>query len=95
MRFSNRLYPARRASALTSRTVRQTFQPVAHSRMKTKTADKRERRVSHRDRRVIAAGELTDDEVALISTAEVPAELSRSGSPARQRRGGQIHLCLR
>jgi hypothetical protein len=32
------------------------------------------KRLRRRDRRVIAAGELTDEEVALIAKAEVPAE---------------------
>ena len=31
-------------------------------------------RLKRRDRRVIAAGELTEDEIALIAKAEVPAE---------------------
>jgi prevent-host-death family protein len=31
-------------------------------------------RLCHRDRRVVRAGELTDEEVALIAEAEVPAE---------------------
>ena len=31
-------------------------------------------RLQRRDRRVVAAGELTDDEVARIALAEVPAE---------------------
>jgi prevent-host-death family protein len=31
-------------------------------------------RLSRRDRRVLRAGELTDEEVALIAKAEVPAE---------------------
>ena len=31
-------------------------------------------RLRRRDRRVIAAGELTDEEIALIAEAEVPAE---------------------
>ncbi|RJF80719.1 type II toxin-antitoxin system Phd/YefM family antitoxin [Oleomonas cavernae] len=31
-------------------------------------------RLKRRDRRVIRAGELTDEEIALISKAEVPAE---------------------
>ncbi len=31
-------------------------------------------RLKRRDRRVVAAGELTDAEVALIASAEVPAE---------------------
>lgn len=31
-------------------------------------------RLKRRDRRVIAAGELTDEEIALIAKAEVPAE---------------------
>jgi len=31
-------------------------------------------RLKRRDRRVIAAGELTEDEIALIAKAEVPAD---------------------
>jgi PHD/YefM family antitoxin component YafN of YafNO toxin-antitoxin module len=31
-------------------------------------------RLQRRDRRVLTAGELTEDEIALIATAEVPAE---------------------
>ena len=31
-------------------------------------------RLKRRDRQVIAAGELTEDEIALIAKAEVPAE---------------------
>jgi prevent-host-death family protein len=44
-----------------------------HDRLVVLSADEYER-LKRRDRRVVRAGELTDEEVALIAKAEVPAE---------------------
>jgi prevent-host-death family protein len=44
-----------------------------HDRLVVLSAEEYER-LKRRDRRVVRAGELTDEEVALIARAEVPAE---------------------
>ncbi len=44
-----------------------------HDRLVVLSAEEYDR-LKRRDRRVIKAGELTDEEVALIASAEVPAE---------------------
>lgn len=44
-----------------------------HDRLVVLSAEEYER-LKRRDRRVVRAGELTDDEVALIGQAEVPTE---------------------
>ena len=44
-----------------------------HDRLVVLSAEEFER-LKRRDRRVVSAGELTDAEVALIASAEVPAE---------------------
>lgn len=44
-----------------------------HDRLVVLSADEYER-LKRRDRRVVRAGELTAEEIALISNAEVPAE---------------------
>ncbi len=44
-----------------------------HDRLVVLSVDEYER-LKRRDRRVVRAGELTDEEIALIAKAEVPAE---------------------
>jgi len=44
-----------------------------HDRLVVISAEEYER-LKRRDRRVVSAGELTDEEIALIAKAEVPAE---------------------